>query len=139
MYNVAHYTVDNSNILFYHVKCVAPFLKRNCFKDLHHLYVIFCIEFFSNETTCPKYMEDITKMRCYLKYDSMGKLISRVHEPLKSIQNCKNDFNCSKGYYKCRSVNYCIPIQLVCDDIPHCKEQDDEIECSKHINIIKKS
>lgn len=42
--------------------------------------------------------------------------------------SCYNN-NCSQGQYLCRSSEYCIDIEHICDGVKHCFQGDDEIDC----------
>ena len=37
--------------------------------------------------------------------------------------------------YKCRE-SYCIPLHMVCDDVPDCPEGEDEQGCSNPTKVI---
>lgn len=78
---------------------------------------------------CKNLIKKMESRRCYIEYNTMGRMISKVHQPLETLKDCPKDINCLIGFYKCKSVNYCISIQQFCDDIPHCPLNDDEINC----------
>lgn len=93
-----------------------------------------------NETVCEEVLQDITTEPCYIKYNSTGLLNSKVHFPFKTITNCSKEMKCAKGFYKCKTVNYCISIQQVCDGAPNCLENDDEIGCgNSYCSFITKN
>lgn len=62
----------------------------------------------------------------------MNDVTTKPYYPHYDILNCPDDIKCPIAYYKCREVNYCIPIEKVCDEIYHCSLKDDEIFCSGH-------
>lgn len=44
---------------------------------------------------------------------------------------------CPPGEYLCRTVNYCITVDLFCDGIKHCYQGDDEVNCGQVFNRNK--
>lgn len=42
--------------------------------------------------------------------------------------DCKK-FKCKCGDYRCQTLNYCIPIERICDGISDCVDGDDEEAC----------
>ncbi|CAD5126260.1 unnamed protein product [Dimorphilus gyrociliatus] len=83
-----------------------------------------------NQDQCKESIKRIETKPCYIEYNSMGRMISKIHIPLTTIRNCSAEIVCEMGYYQCQSVYYCISIEQVCDNVPHCPNGDDEIGCS---------
>lgn len=50
--------------------------------------------------------------------------------------NC-DFYDCLQGQYLCYRQNYCIDIELLCDDVHHCLLGDDEENCGKIKNTFE--
>lgn len=85
----------------------------------------------NNNSTCDELIKEAETKKCHVKYSSLGTLISKIHLPLKTLENCKKNELCDIGYFKCRKVFFCMSIEQVCDGIEHCPFGDDEIDCGK--------
>ncbi|CAD5126378.1 DgyrCDS14519 [Dimorphilus gyrociliatus] len=75
-----------------------------------------------------KSVENLKSNSCEVVYTSMGNLLTRVHFPYSSLENC-NRKSCEMGKYLCNKVGYCISIKQICDGIVHCVYHDDEFDC----------
>lgn len=72
----------------------------------------------------------VSPIYCTLHYDTRGVLRNKVHKPYGHLYRCRG-IDCLPGQYLCKDIQYCVPIEQICDGIYHCKSGDDEVNCGK--------
>ncbi|CAD5120649.1 DgyrCDS9213 [Dimorphilus gyrociliatus] len=112
-------------------------LQPDCFDGSDETQKV-CDNKVFNVSRCGQ-LKDIMKYKCQLVYNSMGKLLTKVHFPFSSLTDC-NVEKCQHSQYLCYSSKYCISIKQVCDGISHCTHGDDESDCGKNFSrfLLKK-
>ena len=85
-------------------------------------------ERFKENPKLPGKIRNIKSLPCFIKYSTMGYLLTKPHFPFHDLSNC-NHHNCTNGNFLCSSDRYCISIRLVCDGINHCSDGEDEVFC----------
>ncbi|CAD5113413.1 DgyrCDS2584 [Dimorphilus gyrociliatus] len=68
--------------------------------------------------------------QCRVEYDSLNQALTKANYPFEELLNCTNA-KCKIGDYQCKNVNYCVPVQYVCDKVVHCYWGDDEEDCGE--------
>lgn len=77
-----------------------------------------------NEWNCKKFW----KRECYVAYNSMGSLNKSIVFPFQTIYGC-NKNKCGKGHFLCSQLKFCIEMEMVCDGLNHCYNNEDETGC----------